>query len=58
MLKNIEAKMEGKIMVLRIDTSKNVGETKSGKSVMLATSGGSEEMGNGLYLGLNLYKKK
>lgn len=58
---NISAQMEGAVLVLRIDTSKKYGESKSGKSETIATTSGNVKVttpGGEVTVGLNVYKKK
>lgn len=58
--KNIEASVDGNILTLRIDLSARHGDSASGKTVIVATSGGNQaiEGGKGVVLGLNAYVKK
>lgn len=58
--KNIEASVDGNILTLRIDLSARHGDSASGKTVIVATSGGNQaiEGGKGVILGLNAYVKK
>jgi hypothetical protein len=57
-MENIEVKMEGKIMVLKIDTTKDLGESKSGKNILIASTKGNVELVKGIMGGINIYKKK
>ena len=57
-MENIEVKMEGKIMVLRIDTSKELGMSASGKNMLIASTKGNVELVKGITGGINIYKKK
>jgi hypothetical protein len=54
---NIKVAVDGDILVLRIDLSKNFGKSKSGKSVIVASSKGNKEVVDGFILGLNIYTK-
>ena len=58
--KNIEATVSGNILTLRIDLSERHGDSASGKTVIVATSGGNQAVpgGGGVVLGLNAYVKK
>ena len=58
--KNIAASVDGSILTLRIDLSARHGDSASGKTVIVATSGGNQaiEGGKGVVLGLNAYVKK
>ena len=44
------------IMTITVDTKKEFGLSKSGKTVILATSSGNVEVEEGIYLGLNVYR--
>ncbi len=58
---NCEASMEGTILVLRIDTSVRLGRSKSGKTLMISTTNGNQEIeghpDRQMRLGMNLYTK-
>ncbi len=55
--KNIEATVSGNILTLRIDLSERHGDSESGKTVIVAASGGYQAVpgGGGVVLGLNAY---
>lgn len=58
-MKNIEYKVTGSKLVITIDTSKRLGDSKSGKSEVVATSEGNQKIdGTDLVIGLNAYVKK
>jgi hypothetical protein len=52
---NIDAELVGNILTLKIDTTKPGHPSKSGKSMVIATTGGNQSV-NGMKLGLNFYK--
>lgn len=56
-MENIEMKQEGNILTIKIDTSKRFGKSTSGKSVVVATTGGNIAVpGNeSIKLGINCY---
>lgn len=56
-MKNIHTEREGTTLTLTIDLSKSQGPSKSGKSTVIATTGGNKEIAPGIYLGLNVYRK-
>ena len=56
-MKNIITKTEGSVLSLTIDLAKSHGPSKSGKSIVIATTGGNKEIAPGIYMGLNIYKK-
>ena len=59
-MQNVEIKIEKKKLVIEIDLSKEIGVSQSGKSMNVATTGGSIDVPGfpGFKLGLNCYKKK
>jgi hypothetical protein len=56
-MKNIEITTKGTALTLTIDLSKTQGPSKSGKSIVIATTGGNREIASGIYLGANVYRK-
>jgi hypothetical protein len=58
-MKNIETKVEKNILTITVDLSKEFGPSKSGKTIIIASSEGNQkiENGNGAIMGLNIYKK-
>lgn len=55
--KNIEAHLEDTTLVLRIDLAQRLGRSQSGKTVIIATTGGNQSLPEhpAIKLGLNLY---
>ncbi|MDD3933888.1 hypothetical protein [Methanoculleus sp. UBA303] len=59
-MKNIDMAIEGNILTIRVDLGKDFGESKSGKSITIASTEGNiavpghEE----IKIGLNIYRKK
>jgi hypothetical protein len=56
---NIEQKIEGNTLILRIDLSKRNGRSKSGKTTIIASTGGNVPIlapdGSRVFLGVNAY---
>ncbi|HXJ77642.1 MAG TPA: hypothetical protein VMS64_03075 [Candidatus Methylomirabilis sp.] len=58
-MKNVEMKLEGNILIIRVDLSKEFGPSSSGKTTIVASTEGNvaipdrEEK-----VGLNVYRKK
>lgn len=58
-MKNVEMKIEGNILTIKVDLSKEYGPSASGKTIIVASTEGNitvperEEK-----VGLNVYKKK
>lgn len=58
MSQNVEAKVEGDKLTISVDLSKNLGRSKSGKSILIATTAGSvkvETKRGPVSIGLNVY---
>lgn len=55
--KNVEASVKGEALHIVIDLSKTFGRSKSGKTVIVASTEGNQQVGEtGIFLGLNAYK--
>ena len=58
-MKNIELKVEGNILTITVDLSKDFGKSSSGKSVIIASSEGNVSVpGREEKIGLNIYRKE
>ncbi|MDD4127098.1 MAG: hypothetical protein PHV39_05360 [Methanomicrobium sp.] len=59
-MKNIEMTIEGKILSIKVDLSKDFGESKSGKSITIASTEGNISIpgDDEIKIGLNIYRKK
>jgi len=57
-MKNIEMKVEGNILTIKVDLSKEFGLSSSGKSVIIASTEGNQsvEGREDVKVGLNVYK--
>ncbi len=57
---NIKGTLEGDILTLKIDTSKDLGPSKSGKTIIIATTSGNQPIKGkeAVILGLNCYTKR
>jgi len=56
-MKNVDMKMEGKTLVIKVDTAKDFGPSKSGKTIIIASTEGNQTE-NGVTVGLNVYRKR
>ena len=57
-IKGVDIKLEGKKLVMTVaDVTKFHGVSKSGKTNTIATTGGNIDVGGGVIVGLNVYKK-
>ena len=58
-MKNIDMKVEGTILTITVDLSKDFGPSSSGKTNIIATTEGNVSIpGRDEKVGLNIYKKK
>ena len=57
---NITVEVKGDLLEIKIDLSKRLGRSKSGKSTIIATTGGNTPIPgtDGAVLGLNLYTRE
>ena len=56
-MKNVEMKVDEQgILTIKIDTKTRLGESKSGKTIMLASTEGNQRVnGSEVFIGLNCY---
>ncbi|HOJ95236.1 MAG TPA: hypothetical protein PK024_00140 [Methanospirillum sp.] len=59
-MKNVDMKVEGTILTITVDISKDYGESKSGKSITIASTEGNISIPGHeeIKIGLNIYRKK
>ncbi|EHQ35580.1 hypothetical protein Metlim_1477 [Methanoplanus limicola DSM 2279] len=59
-MKNIEMTVDGNILTMKIDISKDYGESKSGKSITIASTEGNISLPDNedIKIGVNVYRKK
>ena len=57
-MKNVDMKKEGTILTIKIDLSETHGPSKTGKTIIIASTGGNVDVGEGVKLGINCYKAK
>lgn len=55
--KNISYEINGDDLIVTIDMSKDFGESKSGKTIIVASSEGNKSIGD-IKVGINAYKYK
>jgi len=57
-LKNVEMRVEGNVLHIAVDLDKDFGPSASGKTVIIATTKGNQELPGrpGIKVGLNVYK--
>lgn len=60
-MQNIKTTLVGNILTIQIDTTASLGASKSGKSLLVATSGGNQAIkgaaGGDVMIGINCYRK-
>ncbi|MBM4372456.1 MAG: hypothetical protein FJ098_12425 [Deltaproteobacteria bacterium] len=58
-MKNVELKVEGSILTITVDLSKDFGPSASGKTMVIATTQGNQPVAGGdVKVGVNVYRKK
>lgn len=58
-MKNVELTVEGTMLTIKVDLSKDFGPSSSGKTTIIATTEGNVSIPNREEkIGLNIYKKK
>lgn len=58
-MKNVEMTVEGNLLTIKVDLSKDFGPSSSGKTTIIATTEGNVSIPNREEkIGLNIYKKK
>jgi hypothetical protein len=59
-MKNVEMKVEGNTLVIKVDLTKEFGPSSSGKTIIISSTEGNQSVPDrdGIKIGLNVYKKK
>ena len=59
-MKNVEMKLEGDILTIKVDVTKEFGPSASGKTIIIASTEGNIAIPEkeDIKIGLNVYKKK
>jgi hypothetical protein len=59
-MKNVEMLIEGNILTIKVDLTKDFGPSSSGKTIIIASSEGNQSIPGkeAVKIGLNVYKKK
>ena len=59
-MKNVEMKLEGDILTIKVDVTKEFGPSASGKTIIIASTEGNIAIPDKdeIKIGLNVYKKK
>jgi hypothetical protein len=58
-MKNVDMRLDGNILTVRVDISKEYGQSSSGKSVIIASTEGNVSIPDreAVKIGLNVYRK-
>jgi hypothetical protein len=56
-MRNVNARVEGTNLILTVDMSQDLGPSKSGKSIIVASTGGNVSVEN-VKVGLNVYRPR
>ncbi|GAB6271026.1 MAG: hypothetical protein PHH96_10445 [Smithellaceae bacterium] len=59
-MKNVEMKLEGDILTIKVDVTKEFGPSASGKTIIIATTEGNISIPekDEIKIGFNVYRKK
>lgn len=59
-MKNVEIKLEGDILTIKVDVTKEFGPSASGKTIIIASTEGNISIPEkeSVKIGLNVYRKK
>jgi hypothetical protein len=59
-MKNVEMSIDGNILTIKVDLSKDFGPSASGKTIIIASSEGNQSIPGkeAVKIGLNVYRKK
>ncbi len=59
-MKNVEMSVDGNILTIKVDLTKDFGPSASGKTIIIASSEGNQSVPGkeAVKIGLNVYKKK
>jgi hypothetical protein len=57
-MNNVDLKVDGNIMTIKVDLSKDFGPSASGKTIQIASTLGNKPVKDGISFGLNVYKKR
>jgi len=55
-MRNVDIQTKGNKLIITVDTTQNLGLSKSGKTQTIATTQGNVDVGEGVFVGLNVYR--
>lgn len=56
-MKNVKLTRKGDVLTIEVDLSKDFGRSASGKSEIIASTEGNHALGDGIFVGVNVYRK-
>ena len=56
-MNNVDFKVDGNILTIKVDLTKDFGRSVSGKTTQVASTLGNKQVKEGIFMGLNVYKK-
>lgn len=57
-MKNVRFEIRDDILIVNIDLRERLGSSRSGQSIVIASTEGNHEIRPGMFFGLNVYLKK
>lgn len=57
-MNNVDFKVNGNELTIKIDLSKDFGPSASGKTIQIASTLGNMQVKEGIFMGLNVYAKR
>lgn len=57
-MKNIKVEVKGNILTIKVKLDAKTKPSASGKTLIIASSQGNKDIGDGVVMGLNIYKYK
>ena len=57
-MKNVDLKVNGKTLIITVDLSAQGSPSRSGKSIVIASTEGNQAIAPGVYAGVNVYRKR
>jgi len=55
-MENVQFEVKENELTIKVDISRELGRSKSGKTIVIATSHGNVQIVPGVFMGLNVYK--
>ena len=55
-MQNVKCEVKGNILTIKVKLDAKTKKSASGKTLIIASSKGNKDIGNGIVMGLNIYK--